>query len=162
METVRRILRTSGLDPRLLELELTESMVMREPKTAAGMLLQLKSLGVRLALDDFGTGYSSLNYLRRFPFDCLKIDRSFITDVAIDPSAAAVTTSIVAIAHSLGLHAVAEGVETVEQLNFLMRNGCDSYQGYYFSKAIPAEAIADMLRKNALPLTPAFSAAAAP
>jgi EAL domain-containing protein (putative c-di-GMP-specific phosphodiesterase class I) len=99
---------------------------------------QLTALGVTLALDDFGTGSSSRNYLRRFPVDCLKIDRSFISDVATDASAAAVATSIVAIAHSLGLNALAEGVETAEQLDFLVKCGCDSLQGYYFSRPLPA------------------------
>jgi EAL domain-containing protein (putative c-di-GMP-specific phosphodiesterase class I) len=103
---------------------------------------------VKLALDDFGTGYSSLNYLRRFPVDCLKIDRSFISDAASDPSAAAVATSIVAIAHSLGLHAVAEGVETKEQLDFLRACGCDSFQGYFFSRPVPAAEFAALVREE--------------
>ncbi|MFA5515179.1 MAG: EAL domain-containing protein [Desulfuromonadales bacterium] len=148
LEAVRRIVRESGIEPRLLELELTESMIMLDPQVTAQTLLRMKELGLRLALDDFGAGYSSLNYLRRFPFDCLKIDRSFINDVATDPSAAAVATSIVAIAHSLGLHAVAEGVETQEQLDFLLRSGCETCQGYLFSKPVPAEAMADMLRAD--------------
>jgi diguanylate cyclase (GGDEF)-like protein len=145
-ETVRRILQDSGLPPHLLELELTESMIMRDPQSAAATMQQLNTLGVSLALDDFGTGYSSLNYLRRFPVDCLKIDRSFISDVADDPSAAAVATSIIAIAHSLGLQAVAEGVETREQLEFLRECGCDSYQGYYFSAPLGAADFTEMLR----------------
>jgi EAL domain-containing protein (putative c-di-GMP-specific phosphodiesterase class I) len=147
-KTVHRVLRESGIAPRLLELELTESMIMRDPLAAAAIMQQLKALGVRLALDDFGTGYSSLNYLRRFPVDCLKIDRSFISDAASDPSAAAVATSIVAIAHSLGLHAIAEGVETGEQLDFLRDCGCDSLQGYYFSRPVPAEAFAALLTEG--------------
>ena len=147
-ETVHRVLRESGIAPRLLELELTESMIMRDPQAAAATMQQLKALGVRLALDDFGTGYSSLNYLRRFPVDSLKIDRSFISDAACDPSAAAVATSIVAIAHSLGLHAVAEGVETREQLAFLRNCGCDSLQGYYFSRPVPAADFAALLRED--------------
>ncbi|MFA5515180.1 MAG: EAL domain-containing protein [Desulfuromonadales bacterium] len=148
LETVQRIMHDSGIDPRLLELELTESMIMLNPEATAATLHRLKHLGLRLALDDFGTGYSSLNYLRRFPFDCLKIDRSFIHDVATDPSAAAVTTSIVAIARSLGLHAVAEGVETRDQLDFLVRSDCDTCQGYYFSKPVPADVFAAMLREK--------------
>jgi diguanylate cyclase (GGDEF)-like protein len=137
-ETIQRILRECRVAPRLLELELTESMIMQDSEAAAATMQQLKALGVTLALDDFGTGYSSLNYLRRFPVDCLKIDRSFISDVATDASAAAVATSIVAIAHSLGLNALAEGVETAEQLDFLVKCGCDSLQGYYFSRPLPA------------------------
>ena len=147
-ETVHRVLRECGIAPRLLELELTESMIMRDPLAAAAIMQQLKALGVSLALDDFGTGYSSLNYLRRFPVDCLKIDRSFISDAASDPSAAAVATSIVAIAHSLGLRAIAEGVETGEQLDFLRDCGCDSLQGYYFSRPVAGEAFAAMLREG--------------
>jgi len=147
-EMVHRVLRESGLAPRLLELELTESMIMREPQAAAVTMQQLKALGVKLALDDFGTGYSSLNYLRRFPVDYLKIDRSFISDAASDPSAAAVATSIVAIAHSLGLHAIAEGVETREQLEFLRDCGCDSLQGYYFSRPVPAAEFAELVRED--------------
>jgi predicted signal transduction protein with EAL and GGDEF domain len=147
-ETVHRILRESGIAPRMLELELTESMIMRDPQVAAAAMQQLKALGVRLALDDFGTGYSSLNYLRRFSVDCLKIDRSFISDAASDPSAASVATSIVAIAHSLGLRSVAEGVETKEQLDFLRDCGCDSLQGYYFSRPVPAAEFAVLLRED--------------
>lgn len=147
-ETVERILQETGLPPHLLELELTESMIMRDPQSAVATMQQLNLLGVSLALDDFGTGYSSLNYLRRFPVDCLKIDRSFISDVADDPSAAAVATSIIAIAHSLGLQAVAEGVETREQLDFLSKCGCDSYQGYLFSAPVPTSDFTEMLRKG--------------
>lgn len=144
--TVQAILQETGL-PHLLELELTESMIMRDPQSAAATMQQLNMLGVSLALDDFGTGYSSLNYLRRFPVDCLKIDRSFISDVADDASAAAVATSIVAIAHSLGLQAVAEGVETKEQLAFLYECGCDSYQGYLFSAPLPQDGFTELLCK---------------
>jgi diguanylate cyclase (GGDEF)-like protein/PAS domain S-box-containing protein len=145
---VKEILGEANLDPRLLELELTESMLMDDPVGAARIMRALKELGVGLSLDDFGTGYSSLNYLRRFPVDSLKIDRSFISDVASDLSAAAVATSIVAIAHSLGLHAIAEGVETREQLDFLRSCGCDSFQGYYFSRPLPAEAFAELLTEG--------------
>jgi diguanylate cyclase (GGDEF)-like protein/PAS domain S-box-containing protein len=141
-DLVDQALRQSGIAPCLLELELTESMIMRDPLAAAATMQELKALGVHLALDDFGTGYSSLNYLRRFPVDSLKIDRSFISDVASDASAAAVATSIVAIANSLGLQVVAEGVETREQLAFLRNCGCDSLQGYYFSRPVPTEEFA--------------------
>lgn len=147
-KTVHNALRQSAIPPRLLELELTESMIMRDPQAATVTMRQLGALGVRLALDDFGTGYSSLNYLRRFPVDCLKIDRSFICDVDCDSSAAAVATSIVAIAHSLGLQVVAEGVETKEQLAFLRQCGCDAFQGYYFSKPLPAAGFAELLAED--------------
>lgn len=131
-QTVRQILQKQGVRPQLLELELTESMIMREPQASAETMQQLSDLGVSMALDDFGTGYSSLNYLRRFPVNGLKIDRSFICDVGQDPSASAVVTSIVAIARSLGLQSIAEGVETQQQLEFLRNCGCDCCQGYLF------------------------------
>jgi len=145
---VEEVLRDVDLDPRLLDLELTESMVMDDPKGAERTMRDLKSLGVSLSLDDFGTGYSSLNYLRRFPVDSLKIDRSFIRDVADDPSGASVVTSVIDIAHNLGLTSVAEGVETSEQLAFLAACGCDIYQGYLCSKPLPAEELAALLREG--------------
>jgi EAL domain-containing protein (putative c-di-GMP-specific phosphodiesterase class I) len=148
VETVRQALTETGLAPEYLELELTESMIMRNPDQAAETMRQLKGLGVHLALDDFGTGYSSLNYLRRFPVDSLKIDRTFISDVAVDASSAAVATSVVAIAHSLGLKAIAEGVETDEQLEFLRNCRCDAFQGYFFSKPLPPEEFAELLREG--------------
>jgi EAL domain-containing protein (putative c-di-GMP-specific phosphodiesterase class I) len=148
VETVQRTLRETDLEPRYLSLEVTESLIMKDPAGAAETMRQIRDLGVGLCLDDFGTGYSSLNYLRHFPVGCLKIDRSFITDVTTDVSAAAVATSVVAIAHSLGLVAVAEGVETREQLDFLRHCGCDRFQGYYFSKPLPAEAFAALAREG--------------
>jgi diguanylate cyclase (GGDEF)-like protein/PAS domain S-box-containing protein len=148
VETVERTLRETGLEPRYLSLEVTESLIMKDPAGAAATMRQFNDLGVGLCLDDFGTGYSSLNYLRHFPVGCLKIDRSFITDVTTDASAAAVATSVVAIAHSLGLVAVAEGVETQAQLDFLRHCSCDSFQGFYFSKPLPAEAFAALVREG--------------
>jgi diguanylate cyclase (GGDEF)-like protein/PAS domain S-box-containing protein len=145
---VDKILHEVGFDPRLLDLELTESMVMDNPVRAEETMRELKKLGVSLSLDDFGTGYSSLHYLRRFPVDSLKIDRSFIRDVAIDPSGASVVTSVIDIAHNLGLTAVAEGVETREQLTFLTGCGCDMFQGYLFSKPLPAEEFTNLLREG--------------
>ncbi|MDY0270457.1 EAL domain-containing protein [Trichloromonas sp.] len=145
-QQVRKALHQTGLAADRLVLELTESMVMDDPVGAKQTMHSLKDLGVSLSLDDFGTGYSSLNYLRRFPVDSLKIDRSFIRDVAVDPSEASVVTSIVAIAHNLHIAAVAEGVETREQLDFLVACGCDSYQGFFFSKPIPAEDFTRLLR----------------
>ena len=137
-----------GLESRFLELELTESMFMDDPTRAERTMRSIKDLGVSLSLDDFGTGFSSLNYLRRFPVDSLKIDRSFIHDVATDPSGASVVASIIDIAHNLGLTAVAEGVETREQLNFLSVCACDVFQGYFFSKPLPAEEFANLLREG--------------
>ncbi len=144
-QSVKVVLDQTGLDPCLLDLELTESMIMDDAVGAVRTMQDLKQLGVFLSLDDFGTGYSSLNYLRRFPVDTLKIDRSFIGDVANDPSCASVTTSIIAIAHNLKLNTVAEGVESREQLAFLAGCGCDSYQGFVFSKPLPAPQFAALL-----------------
>jgi EAL domain-containing protein (putative c-di-GMP-specific phosphodiesterase class I) len=145
IDEVQAALAEANLAPGMLELELTESMIMHDPDGAAETMHQLKKLGVGLSLDDFGTGYSSLNYLRRFPVDYLKIDRSFITDVASDPSGAAVATSIVAIAHRLGIGAVAEGVETWGQLDFLANCGCNAFQGFLFSKPLPPKEFACLL-----------------
>lgn len=136
------------MDASLLELELTESMVMNDAISAERTMRKLKRLGVRLSLDDFGTGYSSLNYLRHFPVDTLKIDRSFIADVARDPSCASVVTSIIAIAHNLQLTTVAEGVETKQQLAFLIDCDCDAYQGFLFSRPLPAEQFAELVTGN--------------
>jgi EAL domain-containing protein (putative c-di-GMP-specific phosphodiesterase class I) len=136
---VSRALTESGLDPRLLELEITESMVMQEPEKAAALLEDLKAMGLYLSIDDFGTGYSSLAYLKRFPIDAIKIDRSFIKDIPADPDDLAITQAVIAMAHSLRLRAVAEGVETEEQLDWLKRFGCEEMQGYLFSKPLPTE-----------------------
>ncbi len=148
VEIVNSILIKTGINPALLELELTESMVMDDPDNVGWILQQLKALGVFLSLDDFGTGYSSLNYLRHFPVDSLKIDQSFIRDVAIDPSGASVVTSIIDIAHNLHLTAIAEGVETVEQLDFLLASECDLMQGYLFSKPLPADDFAQLVKNR--------------
>ncbi|WP_305043757.1 putative bifunctional diguanylate cyclase/phosphodiesterase, partial [Geoalkalibacter sp.] len=148
LQVVEKVLKQTGLDPQLLELELTESMIMHDPLGAGQTMHQLKELGVSLSLDDFGTGYSSLNYLRSFPVDSLKIDRSFIADLATDSSEASVVTSVISIAHNLGLSAIAEGVETGEQLDFLVDNGCDMMQGYLFSRPLPADEFARLLRRN--------------
>ena len=146
--TVKEVLNTSGLQPDLLELELTESMIMDDPERARKTLQELKNIGVHLSLDDFGTGYSSLNYLRRFPVDSLKIDQSFIHDVITDPSGASVVASIVDIAHNLKLSAIAEGVETEAQLDFLIANECDAVQGYFFSKPLPAPEFVALMQQN--------------
>jgi len=137
-ETVRRLLEEYDVPGELLDIELTESMVMHDTEHAALTLRELKDLGVSLSLDDFGTGYSSLSYLKRFPIDCLKIDRSFIRDINDNADDAAIASAVIAMAHSLGLQVVAEGVETAQQLHLLQGLGCDEFQGYYFSRAIPA------------------------
>jgi diguanylate cyclase (GGDEF)-like protein len=134
---VASVLTASGLQADCLELEITESLVMQNPEQAARLLAQLKEMGVQLAMDDFGTGYSSLAYLKRFPVDSIKIDRSFIQGLPGDEEDATITQAVIAMAHSLRLRTIAEGVETAEQLAFLERLGCDEIQGYYFSKPLP-------------------------
>ncbi|MDD2744322.1 MAG: EAL domain-containing protein [Rhodocyclaceae bacterium] len=144
--TIRRILKNAGIAGEMLDLELTESMVMVHAEAAAAVLRELKTLGCRLYLDDFGTGYSSLAYLKRFPIDALKIDRSFILDLTSDSDDAAIAGAIIAMAHSLGMRVVAEGVEHREQLAVLKEHGCDEFQGYYFARPIPVEKFTAMLR----------------
>ena len=145
---IKDVLRASGLDPRLLELEITESMMMQKPERAAQLLGAIKELGVRLAIDDFGTGYSSLAQIKRFPIDTLKIDRSFIREIMVDASDRAIAEAIIAMGKTLSLKIVAEGVETGEQQSYLRSRACDEIQGFYFSKPIPPEDFAAMLRRH--------------
>ncbi|HRH81144.1 MAG TPA: EAL domain-containing protein [Thiobacillaceae bacterium] len=135
-----------GIPPESLEVELTESILMADPEAAVRMLGRLKAVGVKLALDDFGTGYSSLAYLRRFPFDVLKVDQSFVRDMVTDPDAAGIVTAIIGLAQRMRLRVVAEGVETEAQLDYLRAQGCDLMQGFFFSRPLPAEAYAQLLR----------------
>ena len=121
----------------MLELEITENIVMQEPETASEILKALHALGVRTAIDDFGTGYSSLAYLKRFPLDVLKIDQTFIHDLGRDPSDDAIVEASISMARKLGLDTVAEGVETAEQLDFLRERGCRLVQGYYLGRPVP-------------------------
>jgi diguanylate cyclase (GGDEF)-like protein/PAS domain S-box-containing protein len=136
---VRHILDDTGLPPESLELEITESMVMENPDRAAAILHELRAVGVKLAIDDFGTGYSSLGYLKRFPVDTLKIDRSFIKDVPADADDVAITHAVIAMGRSLRLTTVAEGVETAAQAEFLATHGCDMMQGYLISRPLPLD-----------------------
>ncbi|HUY03901.1 MAG TPA: EAL domain-containing protein, partial [Rhodocyclaceae bacterium] len=138
-ETVAKALAASGLDPAQLELELTESQLMKDAEGIIGLLRRLKAMGVSLSVDDFGTGYSSLAYLKRFPIDSLKVDRAFVRDIIADPNDVSITRAIITLAHSLKLKVVAEGVETEGQLGLLIANHCDEVQGYYFSRPLPAE-----------------------
>ena len=136
---IAQCLESSGLDPHLLELELTESIVMEDPVNSAARLNRIRDLGVSISIDDFGTGYSSLSYLQQFPIDILKIDRSFVRDVNADTHNAAIVTAILAMARQLQIGVVAEGIETPEQRAFLAEHGCGIGQGYYFSKPLPPQ-----------------------
>jgi EAL domain-containing protein (putative c-di-GMP-specific phosphodiesterase class I) len=138
-DTVEQALADTGLAPSLLELEITESTLMENAQDTLEALHRLRSLGVRLSIDDFGSGYSSLSYLKRFPVDIIKIDRSFVCDVPHDADDASIVTGIIALAHSLRLDVVAEGVETEAQLQFLREQSCDLMQGYLLSPPLPAE-----------------------
>ncbi|NGZ87173.1 EAL domain-containing protein [Duganella aceris] len=147
--SVEAVLADTGLAPHLLELEITESTLMENAQDTLAALHRLRGLGVRLSIDDFGTGYSSLSYLKRFPVDIIKIDRSFVNDVPQDADDAAIVSAIIALAHSLRLEVVAEGVETEAQLQFLRDRRCDMMQGYLLSPAVPAEQFAELVRRSA-------------
>lgn len=156
--TVAEAMQRHQIDPALLSLEVTETALMEDLSRTAATLSELWSMGVRIAIDDFGTGYSSLAYLRRFPVDTLKIDIAFIRELPHNADDAAVVRAIIAMAHSLKLKVVAEGVETAEQLAYLAEHGCDLIQGYYFSRPIPADMMTQLLRQDArLAYTPAGS-----
>ncbi len=142
---VSHVLKETNLDPRWLELELTESSIMRDPEEAIEKLHELKLMGIKVAVDDFGTGYSSLNYLKRFPIDTLKIDRSFVSDVCKDPHDTAIVRAIINLGHALDLTVIAEGVETKEQLQYLSALECDVVQGFLFSKALSARSFEELL-----------------
>ena len=147
VNSVVEILSQSRLDPKFLELEITESSIMTDADFAVKVLTELKALGIRVSVDDFGTGFSSLGYLKRLPVDILKIDQSFVRDVSTDPDAAALVMTIISLAHNLRLKVIAEGVETEEQLRFLRLLRCDEIQGYLFSKPLPAEEFRALLIK---------------
>jgi len=142
---VRDILRDTGLDPHYLEIELTESVLVQDIESTMTVLHELKALGVQLAIDDFGTGYSSLSYLRQFPIDTLKIDQSFVRDIAAGNGDATIVSAVIGMGNSLKLRVSAEGVETREQLAFLQAEHCEEGQGFYFSPALDAEAFAALL-----------------
>jgi predicted signal transduction protein with EAL and GGDEF domain len=139
VDFIARCLRESGLRPEALAVEITESALIDDPENAAATLGRIKDMGLTISLDDFGTGYSSLSYLKRFPINCLKIDRAFVRDIATDPDDAAIVTAIITMAQSLKLEVVAEGVETQQQVDFLRARGCLAAQGYFFSKPLPAD-----------------------
>lgn len=143
-----RILEETQLDPSYLELELTETAVIKDVQASIDSLRKLKKLGIKLTLDDFGTGYSSLNYLRQFPFDCLKIDRSFVKEVLLDNSKSIINTYVIELAHRLNLKVVAEGVETADELLFLRQHACDEAQGYFFGHPQPPCDFEKQLQKD--------------
>ena len=148
--TVKRALAEFEIEPRLLEIEITETTAMEHSEDMVATLRDLKALGVRIAIDDFGTGYSSLSYLKRFPVDSIKIDRSFIGQVADNPDDAAIAKAIIMMAHSLQLTVTAEGVETAAQLAFLVSNSCNEVQGYYFSRPLPGAECGALLKQQLL------------
>jgi EAL domain-containing protein (putative c-di-GMP-specific phosphodiesterase class I) len=148
LKHIAAALQDSRMDPALLELELTESMVMQNAERAARVLADIKQMGVRLAIDDFGVGYSSLTHLKRFPIDTLKVDRSFIRDIPQDTDDMAIAEAIITMGKSLNLTVVAEGVETLEQETFLREHACDETQGYYFARPIASGDFAALLRRR--------------
>jgi diguanylate cyclase (GGDEF)-like protein/PAS domain S-box-containing protein len=148
-ELIRGVLRDTGLESQYLELELTESLLLSNADVTFAVLRDLNAMGLKLAIDDFGTGYSSLSYLKQFPVSKLKIDRSFIRDIALNPDDAAITTAIISMAKSLNLKVIAEGVENEAQMSFLRAHHCDEIQGYYFSKPLLPSEVADKLRGKA-------------
>ena len=148
LQMIREALKAADLEPRFLEVEITESALMSDPEESVTILEQLSRMGVVVSVDDFGTGYSSMSYLRRFPIDKLKIDRGFIAELISRADDASIVEAIVSLAHSLHLKVVAEGVETEEQLALLKRLGCDQYQGFCFSPAVPAASFANLLRES--------------
>ena len=150
VDRVREILNETSLKPELLELEITESSAMQSPETSVRTLYELKKLGIRVSLDDFGTGHSSLSYLKRFPIDTLKIDQSFVRDINTDADTAAIVTAIIAMAHSLRLKVIAEGVEHTEQAAFLKRYACDQMQGFLIKPPVPAREFIELMRVSAL------------
>jgi diguanylate cyclase (GGDEF)-like protein len=145
LEGIQGALKNARLDPRYLQLELTETVLMRHAESTACALDQLKAIGVRLAVDDFGTGYSSLSYLTRFPIDAVKVDQSFVRDIVASTDDAIVVSAVISMGKSLKHRVIAEGVETPEQLAFLQAHGCDEGQGYYFSRPLVAQQFAKLL-----------------
>ena len=148
VEVAAEALDETGIPPECLELEITESTAAHNAELAIAVLGEFKKIGIKLAIDDFGTGYSSLSYLKRFPIDILKIDQSFVRDIPGDPDDAAIARSIIAIAHSLNMTVIAEGVETGEQLDFLRAENCDEIQGHFFCQALPAEEVMKLLQED--------------
>ncbi len=137
-DTIALILKETGVDSQSIGIEITESMLVQNIDEVVDTLLKLSNMGLEISIDDFGTGYSSLSYLKRFPINKLKIDKTFVDDIATHPDDAAIVKAIIAMAHGLQMTVVTEGVETQAQLDFLREHGCEQYQGYLFSKPLPA------------------------
>jgi EAL domain-containing protein (putative c-di-GMP-specific phosphodiesterase class I) len=148
VEFLREVLQETGLDPGFLTLEITESLLMRDTEDALDWLGGFKAIGIKLSVDDFGTGYSSLSYLKRFPVDIIKIDRSFVHDLPEDAESVSLVNTIIAMARTLKLGLVAEGVETREQVDFLVAAGCAALQGYYYAKPLSVAALTDWLERD--------------
>jgi EAL domain-containing protein (putative c-di-GMP-specific phosphodiesterase class I) len=148
VDSVQAVLRVTGLDPERLSLEITESAFADDPARALAVLQRLKDLGVLLELDDFGTGYSSLTYVRMFPIDALKIDRSFVNGLCQSTEDAAIVAAVISMGRALGVNVVAEGVESQDQASVLQTLGCTLAQGYLFSRPVPAEALRDLVERN--------------
>src|SRR5205814_4553214 len=147
-ERAAEVIGRTGVEPSNLCFEITESVLMDDADSVIGVIERVRDLGVRLAIDDFGTGYSSLGYLKRFPIDIVKIDRSFVAGLGSDAGDVAIVSAVIGLAHALGLRVVAEGVETQEQLSELVSLGCDEAQGYFFAPPQPVQDLQDLLRKT--------------
>ncbi|MDG5788807.1 EAL domain-containing protein [Evansella sp. AB-P1] len=147
VDTIKSVINKTRINPKKLELEITEGMIIHDIDAAISILQQLTDVGVKISIDDFGTGYSSLSYLKNLPVNTVKIDRSFVFDIDTNPSSKALTSAITTLAHDLNLHVVAEGVESYQQLSYIKRSSCDVVQGFYFSKPIPSTKVVDFLKK---------------
>jgi len=147
---IRRVLHETGLPAQYLELELTEGLLLSSADVTLSVLQELNEMGVNLSIDDFGTGYSSLSYLKHLPVYKLKIDRSFVRDITVDPDDAAITGTIISMAKSLNLKVIAEGVENAEQMLFLREHDCDEVQGYYFSRPLAVDDFSAKVRSTLL------------
>jgi EAL domain-containing protein (putative c-di-GMP-specific phosphodiesterase class I) len=158
VERVALALQESGLDPAHLELEVTESLIMRDLAQSVGKMRELEAMGISLSIDDFGTGYSSLSALKSFPISRLKIDKSFVSELADNPDDQAIAMAVISLGHKLNLRVIAEGVETEQQCSFLRDNDCDEMQGYLFSMPVPASKIHSLLEEQARMLVEAGSA----
>jgi EAL domain-containing protein (putative c-di-GMP-specific phosphodiesterase class I) len=160
LQDIDGALAASGMSPVLLQLEVTESMVMRNVSRAVKVLDAIQNRGIRLAIDDFGTGYSSMSLMKQFPIDTIKIDRSFVRDLPDDSEDKAIAQAIISMGKALGMTVVAEGVETAEQETFLRDHACDEMQGFLFSRPVPSQQLAELLRAAPLLLSPPLQPAA--